>query len=148
MEDQPNYEFSPQENAAITGLVAQMSLFSWALLVGGPMVSGLGFFADSLLRLVLQRSTTQLTPAFLMVFLSGLVVTVLGLWLRKALQEFKSIVTTEGSDLTHLMTALGQLRLFFRYGAVLAWTLVFILFLILGWYAAYSPPSVEMGIEI
>lgn len=139
MDAKPNYEFSSQENQELSGLVAQMSLFSWALMLGGPLVSCLGFFADSLLRVILESNSTQLTPAFMMVFLSGLVVTMLGLWLRKALQEFKSIVTTEGSDITHLMAALGQLRLFFRYGGVLAWTLVLILFLILGWYVVLQP---------
>lgn len=130
------YEFTADENQRIDDLVKKMGMFSWSLLLGGPLVAGLSFYSDVVLRFAIATDEVNVAPpVFLMSFLAGVVVTVLGLWLRSSLAAFKNIVTTEGSDLNHLMAALHQLRLFFQYGAAMGWTLIIILLMILGFYA-------------
>jgi hypothetical protein len=137
MESTPHgYEFTAEENENFSVLVDRMGKFSWALLLGGPLVSGLSFYSDVVLRFAIATENVNVAPpVFMMSFMAGLVVTVLGIWLRSSLAAFKKIVTTEGSDLNHLMAAIHQLRLFFQYGAAMGWTLILILFMILGFYA-------------
>lgn len=132
--ESPNYEFSSAENTKITALVRYMSLFSWACMLAGPMLAMLSFYADVLLRVVLLETQTNLTPAFLVSFLVGVVVTVLGFWLRQSTRAFHQIVVTEGSDVSHLMRALDQLRLFFRYGGFLAWMVLATAALVVAFY--------------
>jgi hypothetical protein len=120
-----SYEFSEDQNVIISLLTSRMNLFSWSLVVAGPLIAGLGLFADLLLRSI--HPGAAFIPSFMVTFLVGLVVAALGLSLRKSLQEFRQIVVTQGSDLNHLMLALTQLRLFFQVGGALAWSLVAIL---------------------
>ena len=133
-ESPASYEFSEQQNQVLETLIARMNLFSWALLVVGPLVAGAGFYADVLLRVTAGSSSGPFVPAFLMTFLVGGVLAMLGLWLRRSMREFRDIVTTKGSDVDHLMQALVQLRLFFQYGGVLAWTLAVIVISMIGFY--------------
>jgi type II secretory pathway component PulF len=136
-----DYEFTSDENAAFSVLAASMNVFSWALLVVGPVLAATGFYTDVLLRLTAMDSHSAFTPVFLMTFLAGVVVTVLGLWIRKAIKAIRQIVQTEGSDLSHLMTAVSQMQLFFRYGGVLAWLLVASLIGLVTWYVLHPPPA-------
>ncbi len=131
-----SYEFSEDQNVIISLLTAKMDMFSWSLVVAGPLIAGLGLFADLLLRSI--HPGAAFIPSFMVTFLVGLVVAALGLSLRKSLREFRQIVATEGSDLNHLMQALAQLRQFFQVGGALAWSLVAVLMAVTAVFITHS----------
>lgn len=119
-----NYEFSQEQNQQFQRLSQCMNSFSAALVLIGPILAGIGFYSDVSLRLSLEEASLPYIPVFLVTFMVGAVVTLLGVWLRRALKEFRDIVSTEGSDISHLMSALTQLSRFFQYGGALAWAML------------------------
>src|SRR5262249_18436961 len=92
------YEFSDSESTVIGSLGSKMSF------VGLFMLGiGLFFFISGLVRWAqLQELDVNL------LFLSLLFI-VVGIWTHRAGREFRSVARTQGRDISHLMTALGNM---------------------------------------
>jgi len=93
------YEFSAQENETIQVLATRMKFVGIFNIVIGVL-----YGASGLVFLLVQ-------PLALLLYLPvvGMLVLV-GLWTNSASSSFKMIVQTEGQDIMHLMSALGQMR--------------------------------------
>ena len=97
------YEFSEVENATFTGLSKAMKLVGTvALALGALMV--IGFFA-LLMRHRIGQGTLSL--------IQGMVMVVMGIWNRDAAGPVERIVTSSGSDITHLMQAMEKMKKIF-----------------------------------
>ena len=90
-----NYEFSEPQNTQFSKLAASMTFVGTAMIVLGAF-SGITIFFGSIQNI--------LTAAFYIF---------IGIWTRNAGQAFQSIVDTEGSDISHLMSAIGNLEKLF-----------------------------------
>ena len=87
------YEFKPQENKIIGELAAKMHFVGLFLLASGLLVIGIG---------VIVHHYGPIT--------SGTLFCVVGLWTQRASVSLKSVVYTEGKDISHLISALEDLR--------------------------------------
>ncbi|GMU52883.1 MAG: hypothetical protein AMXMBFR33_20290 [Candidatus Xenobia bacterium] len=117
-----NYEFNEEENKLFVSLTRNMRILSYSLFMGGALYVIYGCF----LALQLAGTTSGLPvlfPVILSVF-AAFVIMFLGLYLKKASADFVQIVCTEGSDISHLMHGVAQLRQLFAVAAYLAWPLV------------------------
>jgi hypothetical protein len=98
------YEFKDPEDQVIGGLARWVGIFAWfCLIAGGLMALG------GLLTL----------PHGLLNVIGGAVYLFIGAWLRGAAGSLRSVVTTEGDDIAHLMSALDSLRSAFMAMVVL-----------------------------
>jgi hypothetical protein len=88
----PQYEFTAEQNATIGDLARKMRFVAVFLILGGALEC----------LTVLGGHLTGL--------ISGLVHVFLGAWTWSAGNSFRQIVDTQGQDITHLMSALGDLR--------------------------------------
>jgi hypothetical protein len=88
------YEFKATENKIIGQLAWRMHFVGLFLLAMGLLIIAIGvvvvFHAGPII--------------------SGALACVVGLWTQRASMSFKSVVQTEGQDITHLMNALDDLR--------------------------------------
>lgn len=99
------YEFSSEDNAAIRRLAVNMRrVGSWLELYGALLI--LAF----VVRLIPWKREAVVTPLEL---LTGLLLLFLGNRTRRGARSFRSIVTTEGHDVSHLMDALRDLTHFY-----------------------------------
>lgn len=90
------YEFGPGQNELIDGLAKKMSWVAWfllALAVIGAII-GVMTLRDQGLGNILQ----------------GVLLIIVAVWTRRAAAAFQRIVQTEGSDISNLMDALGELK--------------------------------------
>jgi hypothetical protein len=93
------YEFTPAQNQTIGGLAGRMKILGWAYIAQGLLTGLLGFLALVVLPL-----------AGVVYLIITTVVLLSGIWTRSASTSFLMIVTTRGSDISHLMDALAALR--------------------------------------
>jgi hypothetical protein len=121
------YEFSAAQNQTIGTLARSMRVVGAFLILMG-VVELLG----AVLQLV-RTGTFQINLAWLLYF-------IFGAWTRKAARSFQLIVDTQGSDISHLMSALDNLRKIYGF---LYWFIlvVLILMLILGIVLALLYPT-------
>jgi hypothetical protein len=105
------YEFSYSDNATIHDLGSKMSFVGFFMLG-----IGLFFFGTGIVRWVQTRNLEVG-----MLFLS-LLFMIVGIWTHRGGREFLDVARTEGKDITHLMSALANLRRFY--------TLLYLLFFI------------------
>jgi hypothetical protein len=87
------YEFKPQENKIIGELAARMHFVGLFLLASGLLVIGIGVVVHHYGPII-----------------SGTFFCVVGLWTQRASVSLKSVVYTEGNDISHLISALEDLR--------------------------------------
>jgi hypothetical protein len=87
------YEFKPQENKIIGELAARMHFVGLFLLASGLLVIGIGVLVHHYGPII-----------------SGTLFCVVGLWTQRASVSLKSVVYTEGNDISHLIAALEDLR--------------------------------------
>jgi hypothetical protein len=87
------YEFKPQENKIIGELAAKMHFVGLFLLASGLLVIGIGVVVHHYGPII-----------------SGTLFCVVGLWTQRASVSLKSVVYTEGNDISHLISALEDLR--------------------------------------
>jgi hypothetical protein len=87
------YEFKPHENKIIGELAAKMHFVGLFLLASGLLVIGIGVFVHHYLPII-----------------AGAFFCVVGLWTQRASVSLKSVVYTEGKDISHLIAALEDLR--------------------------------------
>jgi hypothetical protein len=91
-----NYEFDSNQNELIAVLAKRMTWvgrFMIALSVFA-IIAGLVNFGEDGLNAIIQ----------------GTLIIILAVWTLRAAAAFTNITTTEGSDISNLMTALGELR--------------------------------------
>lgn len=124
-----NFEFDDSQNTVIGDLAKKMRFVGTLLLVVGvfSMLGGLiSMFSEGMSALVS--------------LLSGVVYFLVGTWTRKASDAFNEIVDTEGSDIQHLMVALGQMLNLYRlqYWAVVIILAVVVLAAVVGVVAGAS----------
>jgi hypothetical protein len=88
------YEFKPNENKIIGQLASKMHFVGLFLLAVGLLIIAIG------VAVVFHAGP----------IITGALACVVGLWTQRASASFKSVVQTEGKDISHLMDALDDLR--------------------------------------
>lgn len=93
------YEFTPSQSTLIDSLARRMRLVGWWQMAFGVLsvIGGVVSLSDG-------GFGSVVTGAVLFLF---------GLWTLRAHHGFARVVETEGSDITHLMDALGELHKLF-----------------------------------
>lgn len=94
-QSEQKYEFSPPQNTVISSLSSFMKIFGIICIVGGI------FLILGSLMIVKGLSPDQL---------QGVFVLVIGALQYRASAAFRAVVTTQGDDINHLMSALGILK--------------------------------------
>jgi len=92
------YEFKPNENKIISQLAFRMHFVGLFLLATGLVVIGLGVVNGG-------HIVHHIGP-----IISGSLMCLVGIWTQRASMSFKSVVQTEGKDISFLMYALEDLR--------------------------------------
>jgi hypothetical protein len=90
------YEFDSDEDSVFSGLASAMRFVGTASVVMG-IVLFLGVLGGDPLKII--GSIVQ-----------GVLSLVVGIWLRGASKSIHAITTTEGADISNLMTAMAELR--------------------------------------
>ena len=124
-----NFEFDSGQNEVVSDLSKKMQFVGTLLLVAGVLnlLGGLvAMFSDA--------------ASGVSTLVSGVVYLAIGLWTRKAADSFKEIVDTEGSDVDHLMGALGQLLKLYRlqYWLIMIILVVAVLVFVVGMFAGIA----------
>jgi hypothetical protein len=88
------YEFKPQENKIIGELAAKMHFVGLFMLAIGLLVIAIGAVV-----------VVHIGP-----IITGTLTCLVGLWTQRASVSFKNVVYTEGRDISHLISALEDLR--------------------------------------
>jgi hypothetical protein len=110
-----DYEFSPSQSELIRGLAFRMKFVGWATLIFGLLMVAAG---------ILTLDIAAVIQAAVMLVLAGFTLAAAG--------AFTKIVSTRGSDIRHLMEALGSLRTLYSVQMILIIVgLVFIVLAIL-----------------
>lgn len=102
--EKPEYEFSAEQNAVIRDLAAVMS-------VAGLVLMALAIVAILYVGVFVATAARDPTPMVFAAFCAPMVIA--GFWVRGAAAPLLKIVETEGRDITHLMSALSELRRIF-----------------------------------
>lgn len=90
------YEFTPEQNGLLAGLVFRMRSVGGALL----LLSGL----------LAARAILGEASGDVLAMAAAIAFAVIGLWSIRAAAALRRITKTEGADLAHLMRALGALQ--------------------------------------
>jgi hypothetical protein len=118
-EETRSYEFDEGQNELIGALANRMSWVAnfMILLAAIAIVGGFATLRDEGAGSIGQ----------------GIIVLILAVWTRKAAQSFHGIVRTEGSDVTNLMAALGELKKLYtlQYWLIIVAIAIVVLFLVL-----------------
>ncbi len=136
----PGYEFSENQNKQVASLAQLMRFFAYSLFLGGAMQALLicvfltGALNEGLINIP--------KPPLMVVTVAGIVGMYLALGLLNSSRHFMEIVKTQGSDIDHLMIALGRLRSFFMLSGGLLWLLVIVLILVTG--QTFFPGATEI----
>jgi hypothetical protein len=124
----PNYEFTPSQNTIIGTLAHSMRRVGIFFVVLGAaflvmaVLSGVHLYQQHIL-------TSMDWSKLIIAFCAGLIWIYIGSDIRQAAWHFQKIVTTTGSDVSHLMTALLRLR--GAFGLIYSLILLLIVMLIL-----------------
>ena len=111
------YEFSERHNRSFSALARRM------LTVGGAqIIVGVVYVAVGLLGLATGEVPRAATGATI-----GVVLLLIGVWTMQASRHVDEIVSTTGSDITHLMRAVGELTRLYSFQR-----LVFLLAIVVG----------------
>lgn len=113
----PTYEFTSEQEASIGRLARRMDVVGKVLLV----LAGLA---------VLGALFGQETVERIDHLVSGVLFGLIGWWTVRAARSFQDVATTEGHDIPHLMTAIGEL---YKLYSLQFWVIVvMIVVLVLG----------------
>lgn len=112
------YEFTEAQNQELSQLHGQMRFLAYVLLLAGALVVVSG--CTMAVQLLFSDVPPVLAGTALMLGGGGLMMIFLGMMLLRAVASFRAIVETRGSDITHLMDALTELRKFFGFTAAVA----------------------------
>jgi cell division protein FtsL len=117
------YEFKPGENKIIGELASRMNFVGLFLLAVGILVIAHGVVV-----------AVHWGP-----IISGTLTCVVGIWTQRASVSFRSVVQTQGCDISHLMRALEDLR---KLYSLQFWLLILcILVALAGLWTLYLYPS-------
>ncbi len=123
MSNDTSFEFDESQNAVLGDLHKKMQFVGMLFLIMGgfTILGGLG-------------SMVSEGASGIANILSGGVYLAIGIWTRRAAASFREIVDTEGSDIDHLMSALGQLLNLYRlqYWMITVLLVVVVLSLVAG----------------
>ncbi len=113
------FEFDASQNALFSDLAQKMGFVGLLFIALGALTILGGVF----------NGVGGLSNIFV-----GVLYILIGLWTKNASDAFRRIVDTQGSDITNLMTALGQLRKLYtlQYWAII----ISIIFIVLALIAA------------
>lgn len=116
------HEFGPEDNRVFGDLAARM------LSVGtATTVFGVGALVVAAMQI--SAGTKLAGPIALALSATFLIAT--GVWSRRAGREFRLVAATQGSDHTHLMAALGNLRRLYTFHHYLALAFLAVLALVI-----------------
>lgn len=118
----PQFEFQEPENALIRNLAWKMHFV------------GLFGISIGLLTIALGVLMFHIGP-----ILTGTYSALLGIWTQRASTAFKSIVDTQGKDVTHLLEALEDLKRLYTLQYWLCVLTLVVAIVALGWYFLYGP---------
>jgi hypothetical protein len=119
------YEFKPQENKIIGELAGKMHFVGLFLLAIGVLVIAIGVVP------IHHRVEFHVGP-----IISGSLTALVGLWTQRASVSLKSVVYTEGKDISHLISALEDLR---KLYSLQFWLLIIALVLaVMGLWAVFA----------
>lgn len=118
MDSVTGYEFTESQNQELSHLHRQMRFLAYVLILTGSLVVISG--GTMAVQLLFSDVPPVLAGSALMMAGGGVLMVFLGMMLLRAVSSFRAIVETRGSDITHLMDALGELRKFFTFAAALA----------------------------
>jgi len=105
----PNYEFSPQQDAVFRRLASAVTFVGAAMMVPGAVLVAIPAYLFSTRGPSVDEGR---------VVVLGILLLVMGVNLVAAAQHFKRIATTEGHDIENLMVAMGEVA---RVYAVQRW---------------------------
>ncbi|RKZ91951.1 MAG: hypothetical protein DRR19_05660 [Candidatus Parabeggiatoa sp. nov. 1] len=118
---EPQYEFNEPQNQIISGLSQKMKFVSIFLIVVG-LLQALG----GVLSMVSAQSVSGLVEGLI----GGIIYIFVGVWGAGAANSFQQVVDTEGNDIDHMMSALGDLK---KAATLTYWLLIiFIILLVAG----------------
>ncbi len=98
MDEHAEYEFTDSQSQIISQLASKMGWVAMFGLVVGVMIAALGIFS--------LGSDGQ----GLVFLVQSVFVIMVALWTRRAALSFRQVVETTGSDITNVMSALGELK--------------------------------------
>lgn len=105
---QPQYEFTESQNVLIGKLAYKMRGVGVFFAVIGFIYIGLAVVAGIV---AFNRLSGHEAATLILIYgIGGLFYAAVGIWTRQSSEEFKKIVDTRGSDITHLMSALDSLH--------------------------------------
>lgn len=118
MDSVGGYEFNDTQNRALSRLHQNMGFLAYVLLLTGTLVLVSG--CTMAVQMLVSEVAPVLAGSTLLMGGGGLLMILLGMMLLRAVASFRAIVETRGSDIEHLMEALGELRRFFVFSTGLA----------------------------
>jgi hypothetical protein len=121
MSQQPQYEFTSEENQIVKSLARNMKFV-------GVLYTLLGLLVGVLCGLTILGQT-MLGVSYL---LQTILLVLFGVWVNNASNSFRKIVETTGEDIPHLMTAIDSLRKLYRLQFVLLTSIVLLFLATLG----------------
>lgn len=95
------YEFDQSQNSLIRDLAQKMRF--------------VGYFLIALGVLLLIGGIISVRSGEIGGIINGVIQILIGFWTHKAASSFQRIVDTQGSDITNLMGALGELRNLYNF---------------------------------
>ena len=118
----PQYEFNEAQNRVIQGLSEKMKFVSIFLIVVGLLQ-----VVGGILPAVLSQSVDAIGFESI---IGGFIYILIGVWGAGAANSFRQVVDTEGNDIDHMMSALGDLK---KAATITYWLLIiFIVLLVAG----------------
>lgn len=125
------YEFNQQQNEIIKALSVKM-LFVGIFLI----VVSLFNLVPAVLAIVGGNMNQQVLSKLI----TGVFYIIIGWWTINASSSFKLVVETEGSDITNLMNALGELKKLYtlQFWIVVIAIILIVLVMLFGAFAAFS----------
>lgn len=121
----PQTEFDAQQNRLLGELAANMQWVAMPLILIGIMYA---VVAVSGIVEAFRKPEILVTVLFLA--LAMLFYLALGIWTQRAADAFRKVATTTGSDITHLMEALENLRK--KYSLLSLLVKIYVVFAIIG----------------
>ncbi|CAN0274305.1 unnamed protein product, partial [Phaeothamnion confervicola] len=134
--EKPTYEFNDEQNATFHALASYMKVAGFLLVAFGGLQLILVTLVSMNMMAVTRGEGHPFGSLALVQMILSLAITAvygyMGAWTRKSGHDFQQVVDTHGSDITHLMDALSELRisynwiylgLFVSLGLMLIWIL-------------------------
>jgi CHASE3 domain sensor protein len=110
------YEFNNAQNEIILGLSQKINIVSIFLIVVGILITLIGIIGFIVPDVPISNPISNL--------IDGIIYFLIGLWGKRAANSFRQIVDTQGNDIDHLMSALGELK---KGATLIFWLLIIVI---------------------